>query len=348
MELSKNTARQMTVNQHEFIEKATGLVSTFHYGGKSRSEYVELGDRHNGKNVLHLKYVDHVGYIAKPRSSFGENLLAEVESKVFSALGLDLQINHVIAKIDTVSLFNFIATSELHLVDIERYFYTTGVRGALLFCLLATDISYENVICTKDGPVVIDAETLFTPYSYDLHANMPSYDLCIDYCSLARTGFFTSNYLFSPIVNQRQLSKLADSNVSSLHQEISLFPICNKQTNSIARGFRDSLRIFRELLDKKFIDEMLISDKSGLCSLRIVLRPTYQYLAYLNGGAGYDIEFSLMELEQLKNGDIPYFTHESLDSKICPKKVMDCVRKMTEFAERNPSIIYQQIQRQEI
>lgn len=336
------------MNQHEFIEKATGLVSTFHYDGKSGPEYVELGDRHNGKNVLHLKYADHVGYISKPRSSFGENLLAEVESKVFSALGLDLQINHVIAKIDAVSLFNFIATSELHLVDIERYFYSTGVRGALLFCLLATDISYENVICTKDGPVIIDAETLFTPYSYDLNVNMPSYDLCIDYCSLARTGFFTSNYLFSPIVNQRQLSKLAGSNATSLYQAISLFPLCNNQTNFIARGFRDSLRIFRKLLDDKFIDEMLTSDALGLRSLRVVLRPTYQYIAYLNGSAGDESQFSLMELEQLKYGDIPYFTHESLDSKICPKMVMECVRKMTEFAEMNPSIIYQQIQRQEL
>lgn len=332
-----------------FKENIISLLKSIGELESNINEYIELGDRHNGNCVVHLKCSSGNNYIAKPRSSFGEYIFSEIEDKVFSLLNINYKTNKVIAKNETASLFNFIENLTIDDANKAEYFYVYGIRGALLFLLLASDISYENVICHTNCPIIIDAETLFSPNYIDFSNNVPNYNLRLDYCVLARTGFFSSNYLFSPIVNSRQLNLLSSvENQKELKLELSKFPICDLHTESIYIGWLDGVNAFIEIMNNGFIERLINNDSNQLMSLRIILRPTYEYIRYLKNGIAPINEFSPQEKLQLQNGDIPYFTHESLRLKTSPELILNGVRGMVNFAKNNSTFIKKQIHSQGI
>lgn len=60
--------------------------------------------------------------------------------------------------------------------EVKRFYRRHGMLLALLYCLNATDIHFENVIASGECPVVVDIETLFHPICADLssfHADLP-------------------------------------------------------------------------------------------------------------------------------------------------------------------------------
>lgn len=321
-----------------FREKAASTVEKLSGNVEKNFKIVEAGDKHHGNRILIFKDNESKGYVVKPRQGVGERIFANLEEYVFNKIGIDLITNRPILDSEGLSVFSYINEEIIHDDNKSHYFFLYGIKGALLFCLLATDIGHENVIATNSsGPVIIDAETIFSPYKLQLNLKKANFDLNFDYCTLARTGFFSSNYIFSPIFSASQIHYLNSSEVGELRAMAERFPICDQFLDDIFDGFMLGVDMMQKSM--QFVEEMLLMN--DISALRIIIRPTRTYIQNMN--TPLDLDFTAEELHQMANGDIPYFTYKSINCHQDKHEILKTIRQMILFCQKNKSFIKRQI-----
>lgn len=299
-------------------------------------ETTQLGDAHIAGSVTKLTYSSGISVIAKPRSGIGEAIFYDIAKFILSSLEHACAYPTILVNEKNFSLFSFVQSSSKHDIDKSKYFYSAGVQTAILFCLGASDISYENVIPTKNFPVVIDAETLFSPDHIDIESRKASWPFSISYYSISRVGMLPSNYIFSPIFTERQLSLLKEKD-SRLYDELGKFPSVDSDfARHIIRGYFDAIRMLHYQIDH--VLKIIHANSQRLSELRLILRPTQEYIAHLTSTTPIENLFSL-ESNHLKHNVVPYFTYANLSIPFNVADAVTLVNSSITFCMRNNEYI---------
>lgn len=126
------------------------------------STRIASADKHHGQHVLKLEFSGQPAVYYKPRPGSGAQLLADV-SDLLSHWGLHLGA----AKILVCDGYHWMAEvpyqGTLDSESARRFAFSGGVLYAVAHALNASDLHFENIIASLDGPVVVDCETLSQP-----------------------------------------------------------------------------------------------------------------------------------------------------------------------------------------
>jgi lantibiotic modifying enzyme len=320
------------------METASFTVGELSGKGVENFKISEVGDRHHGKKVLLFLDEESKGYVVKPRQGVGEQILADIEEYVLGEIGIKVTTNKPLLNSAQFSIYDYIKEEKINNNNLDTFFFLYGIKGAILFCLLATDIGNENVVVTNaSGPVIIDAETILSPYKLELNLKKAKYDLNFDYCTLARTGFFPSNYIFSPLVSSKQIDCIKNSGAEGLTAVFEKYPVCDSYLENIFHGFRVGADVLQKSM--RIIDDVLSMHE--ISELRVIIRPTRIYINNLLSPS--DIDFNQEELNQMSKGDIPYFTYKSIGCSLNKIEILNAIGGMIRFCRKNKSFIERQI-----
>lgn len=217
-----------------------------------------------------------------------------------------------------------------------------GAQLAVLFCLGATDISYENVVPTRSAPVVVDAETLFSPERIDLVKRSVSWPFTLFCNSVQRTGLMPSNYIFSPVYTRDQLASIKLVS-PSIYWGLRRHPVATQRSGCwIAMRFLEAIDVLQAQAER--IATAIRNQQERIASLRLILRPTHAYLQCLK--TGYTSEaFIQEELSQISRGVVPYFTYESLGISFSVDDAVRVFRRNLRFCVENSSYLERSIYR---
>lgn len=171
--VARNRARRGARNFMEILECAVAdlprLAREFTSIGASarlHSVAAGAGDNHaDGRSVAILTFEDGAKVVFKPRnvqSDIALNSLIDWSNRI----GLtDLHTFGALpcGQYGYVEFQESVGWSQADGNKQVRYFDQLGQLTAILFLLRASDIHFENIISSVNGPVVIDTETLLTP-----------------------------------------------------------------------------------------------------------------------------------------------------------------------------------------
>lgn len=129
----------------------------------NNKQCIPLGDRHDGKRVS-LIIEGETKYLFKPRNACAEKgleaFLLQLKQEGFSFLP---ECEHIIEETQdgfkTAYVEHTPAESE---EDVALYFKRCGALIFFAYLFGANDLHYENIIASKNTPVIIDSETLMT------------------------------------------------------------------------------------------------------------------------------------------------------------------------------------------
>ncbi|HGQ8079513.1 TPA: type 2 lanthipeptide synthetase LanM family protein [Streptococcus pneumoniae] len=289
----------------------------FNFDDGIKEIVLSTGDRHNGgKTAVIFKNNNDDKILYKPHSLNNDVFLENFFSLVNRSLPLKLYHPKSISK-KNYGWQEFIEFQECNLDnDYEDYFYRYGELLAIAYALQVTDLHKENIIMSKNYPIVIDSETLFT--NPDLSCNRNStiqnpetvHDLFQKFIKdsvldtlLLPNNFQSSLFDFdlSPLTNYQQLSEnitrftIENDFSHNIHlKEVHVvLPSSNvkKETNKFYGKIIDGFKACYTILENSknyFIEEIkLLSEKYPLY-LRQVLRPTMVYVKFLEASTHPD------------------------------------------------------------
>ncbi|MFD0773813.1 type 2 lanthipeptide synthetase LanM, partial [Streptomonospora algeriensis] len=118
------------------------------------------GDTHGGSSVARIGFSGGGQVVYKPHPMEAEAGFNDAVAWFNDRLDLELPTVCVLPTSD--GGFAEYITADGH-PEPERYFTLVGRLLGVLHLVKATDIHFENVVTSTRGPVVVDAETLFTP-----------------------------------------------------------------------------------------------------------------------------------------------------------------------------------------
>jgi len=129
---------------------------------------IASADKHHGEHVLKLEFAMDSSVYYKPRPGAGAVLLQDL-SKLVERWGLSLGAANVLARDSYHWMGEVRYVGSCSLADARRFAHAAGVLYAVASTLNASDLHFENLIATGDGPVVIDCETMCQP-RFSVHA----------------------------------------------------------------------------------------------------------------------------------------------------------------------------------
>lgn len=162
----KKIIKSICLNRKE-IREELGLEREFSY---IKQIYCGQGDYHNGgKSVCQIVLDTEERVIYKPRNLEADGgfqklvclLNKSIDDKDYLKLKTTKQyMGNDYGVVEFVSHF-YCDTSE----ELERYYYKVGELLAILYLIDASDMHRENLIACGEDPVLVDGETLFSPYN---------------------------------------------------------------------------------------------------------------------------------------------------------------------------------------
>ena len=128
---------------------------------------LEQGDTHNyGKSVAKLLFSDQSVFLYKPRELKSDIAFNKLLKKynTWVGQGEDLKTFSVISKnnfgiVEVVPYDNKVDDEQK-----KRYYFRCGELLAILYSLNASDMHCENLIASGEYPVIIDCETVISPF----------------------------------------------------------------------------------------------------------------------------------------------------------------------------------------
>lgn len=116
------------------------------------------GDTHNnGASVTIITFEDHSKIVFKPRSVSGELAYSNLIKKLNKFISPSMQ------SIKVLDCGNYGFTSYVESDKEQCDMVQAGRLACLMYLLNATDMHFNNILWTKEGPVPVDMETLFHP-----------------------------------------------------------------------------------------------------------------------------------------------------------------------------------------
>lgn len=139
----------------------SGLQQRFGQLGRVTDVTTGLGDPHaGGKTVAKVQWESGATLVVKPRNPGPDSFLLSLarsldpDCSFFGPVVPD-------AEPRTDHLWQeYVEGAQLPQQALAGWYRKLGRTSALLFSLGATDIHFENLVCTRQGPVLIDAETV--------------------------------------------------------------------------------------------------------------------------------------------------------------------------------------------
>lgn len=300
-----------------------------------------LGDSHNSANGTFSFKTEFGKYYYKPRSLENEKVLYnDLFPVIFSAN----EFSNV--TIFSESCFGIMSEIE-HNQIASNFFLNWGKVLGLLYLSSSRDITFENVISSNGIPQIIDLECFLTPI---LHKDNKSYfhltEKAFEYSVFPMSvlpnelvGALTSPLLIHSNVKKDYPNYLShvksfnyENRTNFLHLPSPEINLNSQDISELCNGFEEFFKTYSidiyNLLAKKIRSANFIS--------RILVRNTFSYQKtiyesrkpiYLASGASFLSAFDFLmedktveqkvkedELQQLLNGDIPYY-YTLMDSK---------------------------------
>ncbi|MGE8481697.1 MAG: DUF4135 domain-containing protein [Pseudomonas sp.] len=119
-------------------------------------------DKHHGQHVLKLGFSDQPALYYKPRSGSGAQLLMNL-SQLLSGWGLQLGAAKTLVCEGYHWMTEVPHQTALDTDSAKQFAFNGGVLYAVASVLNASDLHFENIIASLEGPVVVDCETLCQP-----------------------------------------------------------------------------------------------------------------------------------------------------------------------------------------
>lgn len=133
------------------------------------------GDTHNsGRSVMVIEFSDGKRLVYKPRSTSLESGFQKYIA-FFNEAKSDLCLRRIIV-LDkgAYGWVEYVSFVDLKNEDeSDKYHYKLGFLTSIVYSLSGVDIFFENLICSEDGPVVIDLETMFHTPIDDIYQKSP-------------------------------------------------------------------------------------------------------------------------------------------------------------------------------
>jgi len=172
----------------EIIENVLSIWEELHVNATLDRIILGQGDTHNhGKSVVKLLFSDQSIYIYKPREltiDVAFNALLK-KYNLWVDAGKELKTFHVISKNDFGIAEMVPYNNQVDQEAKKRYYFRCGELLAILYSLNASDMHCENLIASGEYPVIIDCETVISPFT---SKNIEELQLLEKTESLKRTG----------------------------------------------------------------------------------------------------------------------------------------------------------------
>lgn len=324
---------------------------------------IALGDKHFGKQV-ELVLENGNKYLLKPRNACVEKaleaflLLLKQEGFPFTP-----ECEHIISETENSFKSAFIEHLPADSIeDVKDYFKKCGSLIFLAYIFGSTDLHYENIIASKNTPVIIDAETLFTGETETVSARLKNL-----------TSTVMKSHLLPHWIVEGGKAKLFSGLVCDEPNQENMLCYNNKicyiydYEDCVIEGFKAAYEFSqnnKELL-KSAIDNCFKN-----CSFRIIVRPTEAYSKiielseFFEGEKKIEVVNTLLskayiddvrknrfvemkevfscEVDSVLKGEIPYFSIKYNDTGLYSKNVnlfknflclsaCECVKKRFDF-----------------
>jgi type 2 lantibiotic biosynthesis protein LanM len=148
----------------DYASVCNGLCASVELG-PLRELKLGLGDSHNGaRSVAILSFQRSVSVVYKPRSGAVDVQFLRLANWLNDiADGPKLRVVKVLDHIDHAWYEHVEPQSCGSTEAISRYYHRVGILLALMYCIEATDIHFENLVASGEYPLVVDMETIFQP-----------------------------------------------------------------------------------------------------------------------------------------------------------------------------------------
>lgn len=123
---------------------------------------IASADKHHGQHVFKLDFSDQTALYYKPRSGSGAQLLKDL-SQVLSRWGLKLKATNILVCEGYHWMAEVPYEAALDIESAQSFAFSGGVLYAVASVLNASDLHFENIIASGEGPVVVDCETMCQP-----------------------------------------------------------------------------------------------------------------------------------------------------------------------------------------
>ncbi|MEX2271278.1 MAG: type 2 lanthipeptide synthetase LanM family protein [Vicinamibacterales bacterium] len=260
-----------------------------------------LSDPHHGRRrVTRLVFESGLRLVYKPRSVGGERALYELIAWL-AARGVDPSLTRV-PTIDR-GCYGWMADVEhepFHSREqVQEYYRRAGALLCLMHVLRGRDLHWENIIATRSGPVVVDAELLLQPAAEGETTPSPLATgllSCLQTCpdgELVDVGGFRGDRIERGPTAERVWAGLGTSAIDVAEQFLPIGPRANRvvldgavqdpeaYADAFVAGFS---RMYRGLLAER---DALLAPGGPVASLRavrtrVLVRPSHQYAAALH------------------------------------------------------------------
>ncbi|MDP2562145.1 type 2 lanthipeptide synthetase LanM [Psychrobium sp. 1_MG-2023] len=303
-----------------------------------------VGDRHNNGQTTCMIETNCGKLVYKPRAAINDLFFVELLT-VINYFEQTNNPYSFIDKTD-YSWHKFIekkAQEEVLVSDVKNFYFRYGKLIALCYTINASDMHYENIILMGSTPFIIDLEVLLLPeYRYD--TDIPPMDVnaigLLPRISVNEEGHYSDK---SPLKSKDmdfhdKVAYFSDDDVTIKYKNViennqTLLPIINNKEScpydfieDVLAGFRETIHIVNE--NKDNIKSLFYRLEPNLSS-RLVLRNTQTYVKFLSLSYHPDYFFKentrsnlfkkipaidcftndvyKSEIEQLINGDVPFF-----------------------------------------
>lgn len=266
------------------------------------------GDTHlNGQSVCIIEFNSGKKIVYKPRNISIVNKFNKIFAWIGEKIGLESKGIIILDKVN-YGWMEFISFKPCqNNKEVQEYYKKAGMLLAISYFLNSTDFHFENIIASKNSPVLIDYETIMQPNlenqinnafgkefvnsvmrSSLLPTMMPGYGIPHD----CMTGFGALNNNLPTTIKR----KIHQANTDSCFRALINIPLIEKNTNvpeidgikkrvnqfkkEIVYGFTQSYQTI--LKNKHFLlNNNLILDSFFACKQRYIFRPTKVYASIL-------------------------------------------------------------------
>lgn len=222
------------------------LEKDFYISRTSRISHLEVGgDTHNnGTSVTIISFENNKKIVFKPRSVSGELAYSKLIKKLNSFISPPMQ------SIDVLDYGNYGFTSYVESDNEKCDMVQAGRLASLMYFLNATDMHFNNILWTRQGPVPIDTETLFHPPR--VRMGIPESDK--NAYRVLETSVYGTGILPLDLRNKNS-NESVDVGFAGIREENAVSPFKNF---SVIDGFSPNIKV---VWNQPKIDNKLSNDK---------------------------------------------------------------------------------------
>lgn len=315
---------------------------------------IGLGDTHNGGRTVAVVYFEELRIVYKPHSLSGDYIYERLLKWINKNANILYDLKNVkVVDLNSRGWQEYIEHRPCSSIEeVQRYYYRMGCYLAIFYSLGTTDLHFENVIASKEFPLFVDLETLFSNSKIDKFSTVLDTGLLPQIRAGSMIDVDTSG-ICGKSDHSRTMKSLTIIYPKTDEMAVDEIPAFVKNKKNVVI-FEEKIVEIEDFVDelingydktinflcqnkKEFINTILMNVREK-SKFRIVLRHTQVYSKYLatalhpyylldnekrqelfqrlqiNCRDNFEIERVSKEVEDLLQGSIPYFMFD-LDTR---------------------------------